>query len=412
MNNPPGTSTFVLKLAVTCLLATATRGFCAEPVSPLKPVVATNYVLITNIVRVLVTNYVVTTNVVLSTNGLVVGRTNRALPDLSWVPPEDGFDWIQLKSGEWLKGRIKALQKRDLEFDSEELKLMIFDWNDIRQLRSTHVNDLLYGDNEKASGSLWITPNLVTIGGPEARTFPRGQLQSITPGGSRANYWSGKVSAGLTLTSGNTKQVDYNAQANLQRRTPATRFKLGYIGNISRINNVESANNQRVNTEFDFWLTRRLYLITPLAEYFSDPFQNVARRGTLGVGVGYDIIAQRNLEWNVSTGPAYQQTWFDSVQAGSESTRGSAALVFGSDFDWEITRRIDLILEYRGQYTKRDVGETTHHGVVKLELELTKRLDLDVSFVWDRIQNPKQESSGAVPKQDDFRLVLGLGLRF
>ena len=42
----------------------------------------------------------------------------------------------------------------------------------------------------------------------------------------------------------------------------------------------------------------------------------------------------------------------------------------------------------------------------------TKRLDLDVSVVWDRTQNPKQESSGAVPKQDDFRLTLGLGVRF
>lgn len=34
------------------------------------------------------------------------------------------------------------------------------------------------------------------------------------------------------------------------------------------------------------------------------------------------------------------------------------------------------------------------------------------SFVWDRIQNPKQEGSGATPQQDDFRLVLGLGVRF
>ncbi|HOK71968.1 MAG TPA: hypothetical protein PLM83_10980, partial [Bacillota bacterium] len=37
-------------------------------------------------------------------------------------PPPDDFDWIQLKSGEWLKGRIKALQEDKLEFDSEELE--------------------------------------------------------------------------------------------------------------------------------------------------------------------------------------------------------------------------------------------------------------------------------------------------
>jgi len=118
------------------------------------------------------------------------------------------------------------------------------------------------------------------------------------------------------------------------------------------------------------------------------------------------------LEWTVSTGPAYQKMWFESVQAGDPTERDAIALTFGSKFDWAITRRIDLILEYRGQYTRREVGETFHHAVSTLSVELTKRFDLDVSFIWDRIQNPKQESSGAVPKQDDFRLVLGLGVRF
>jgi hypothetical protein len=50
--------------------------------------------------------------------------------------------------------------------------------------------------------------------------------------------------------------------------------------------------------------------------------------------------------------------------------------------------------------------------VSTIELKLTKRFDLDVSFVWDRIQDPKEEKGGTVPKQDDFRLILGLGVRF
>jgi len=91
---------------------------------------------------------------------------------------------------------------------------------------------------------------------------------------------------------------------------------------------------------------------------------------------------------------------------------GTAALVFGSRFDWDITRRIELILEYRGQYTSREVGETTHHSVSTLSLELTKRFNLDVSFVWDRITNPKVGSDLVQPKPDDFRLVVGLGVDF
>ena len=55
--------------------------------------------------------------------------------------------------------------------------------------------------------------------GTEPPQMPRGQLLGLTPGGgNERSYWSGKATLGLTVRSGNTDQVDYNAQANLQRR--------------------------------------------------------------------------------------------------------------------------------------------------------------------------------------------------
>ena len=198
----------------------------------------------------------------------------------------------------------------------------------------------------------------------------------------------------------------------MQRRTPATRLSLDYIGNVSSADGAESANNHRVNTEFDLWLSRRFYLVLPSAEYYKDPFQNLEHRVTAGVGVGYDLIDRPNLEWNITSGPAYQYAWFDSAEPGEPTEKGAAALTFGSRLTWDITHRIKWILEYRGQYTSREVGETTHHGVSTLSLELTKRFDLDVSFVWDRISNPKVGSDLVEPKPDDFRLVVGLGVDF
>lgn len=174
-----------------------------------------------------VTNTAVTTNTVLSTNGMVAISTNSALPALSWVPPQDRFDWIQLKSGEWLKGRIKAMQDRELEFESEELDDQTFDWKDIRQVRSPRMLDVLMIDGQELSGPVMITPTEMTIGADSPSVLPRNQIQSLTPGGSKErNYWSGSLSAGLTLRAGNTESVDYTAQASLQRRTPATRLSL------------------------------------------------------------------------------------------------------------------------------------------------------------------------------------------
>ena len=335
---------------------------------------------------------------------------------LPWRPlPPDAKDddWIQLKSGEWLKGRLKGMQDRKLDFISDELDDQEFDWKDIHQVRSLRMISVLFNDRQTVSGPVTITREQVTVEGLTPVVRPRTDLDSLTPGGqTELSLWSGKAAIGLTLRAGNSEQTDYTAQFTLERRTPGTRLSLDYIGNASSVDGVESANNHRVNAEFDLWLSRRFYLLLPAAEYLKDVFQNIDRRVTVGVGVGYDLIDRRNLNWNITAGPAYQKTWFHSVEPGVAEEKGAAALTFGSEFDWDITRRIEVILEYRGQYTSKEVGETTHHSVSTLSLELTRRLDLDVSFIWDRVTKPKPASDGTVPKQDDFRLVVGLGLDF
>jgi putative salt-induced outer membrane protein YdiY len=398
-------------------LASSVHSFGAEPVRSPQTVVVTNYLVVTNIF--VVTNYVISTNVVLTTNAtssagdLAAGGTNSLPHDLGWAPPADAFDWIQLKSGEWLKGKIKAMQDRRLEFDSEELKLQSFDWRDVRRLRSPHVTDVMFENRTTASGPVEVTPDEVKISGDEPRTVPRRELLSLTPGGSKErNYWTGKISAGATFRSGNSKEVNYTASAELQRRSPATRLRVTYVGNFSQTEGVQTADRQQANSTFDIWLSRHFFVRAPSAEYVHDRFQNIAHRVTGGVGLGYDILDRPGLEWNVTAGPAYQQIWFDSVETGQRETRGAAALVFTSRFDWEITPRIDLILEYRGQYTSREAGETAHHGESTLSLELSRRLDLDVSLYWDRISFPKPNADGTVPKPDDFRMVLKLGVDF
>jgi putative salt-induced outer membrane protein YdiY len=380
----------------------------ASPAQTL-PIVTTNYIIVTNMV--LVTNAATTTN--LSTTAAAVEKSKSDLPELGWVPPDDEFDWIQLKSGEWLKGTLTGMQNRVLEFRSEELNDLTFDWKDIRQVRSKRTFNLLSVNGNLASGPVSITPDTVTVNGPVTLTYPRDSLHSLTPGGEKErNLWSGKLSLGLTLRAGNSSQTEYNAQARLRRRTPGTRLSLDYIGFISSLEGAQTANDHRVNAEFDVWLSRRLFLVLPGLEYYKDRFQNIDYRLTGGVGVGYDLIANRDMEWNVTAGPAYQKIVYYSVEPGEDDSKTTGALTFGTRYDWTIRKGTDLIVEYRGQFTSKDVGETTHHTVATLSLDITKQIDLDVTFTWDRISDPKAGANGVVPKPDDFRLVVGFGVNY
>lgn len=50
------------------------------------------------------------------------------------------------------------------------------------------------------------------------------------------------------------------------------------------------------------------------------------------------------------------------------------------------------------------------HWLNSFEFELTRLLDFDVSFIWDRVQYPVADEDGLVPENDDLRLIFGIGL--
>ena len=49
---------------------------------------------------------------------------------------------------------------------------------------------------------------------------------------------------------------------------------------------------------------------------------------------------------------------------------------------------------------------------MSFETEWTSILDFDLTFVWDRTEKPRKDDLGNIPEQDDFRMVVGLGIEF
>ena len=337
--------------------------------------------------------------------------TNQFVPWTATAPRGDSFDWIQLKSGEWLKGRMKSLQNDKLEFDSEELDLREFDWEDIPFLRLPRYTAVRFETAGTVGGSVLVTTNEVLVSGASTNAYLRSDLIGITPTGKREiNNWSASLDAGLTLRSGNTRQVDFNAQVNIDRRTPSTHLSLEYLGNFGEVQGEQTANNHRITAEFDYFLSRRVYVIVPFAELYRDPLQNLDYRLTLGSGVGYDLIKKPSVEWSVSAGPAYQENYYTSVAQGESQEPGALALVAGTKFHADLTKHVELDLELRAQVTSKTVGETSYHGLAKLKYEIHKHLNLYTSFIWDRITNPQTAANGITPLKDDFCLVTGLGV--
>lgn len=336
--------------------------------------------------------------------------------NLNWLPlniGRDEADWLQLKSGEWLRGRLKYIQQKTVEFDSDELDELSLKLKNVRQIYPAEPMYAKFNDREPVFGTIVVSNNQVSVTGPEQVSLPVDELTGITRSGIRGiRDWSGKASIGFSLQSGNRQLTTMTTSAELARRTPNTQFLLDYLGNYSQVAGVENANNQRVNGIYDVRLDRHWFIRPAQLEYYHDSIANIQLRANAGVGAGYYIFDRDGLTWLVAAGPSYQYTRFDTVEPGQADTTTTLAGVVQSSFKLDITRRLDLSLGYLGTFTSQEAGEYTHHAVATLSFEIKRHLDIDISYVWDYIQNPQVQSSGIVPKNSDYYLTVGLGVRF
>lgn len=162
----------------------------------------------------------------------------------------------------------------------------------------------------------------------------------------------------------------------------------------------------------DVYVTRRFYYTPINAEYYSDPFQNIEQRISVGAGLGYAFIDTSKVEWNISAGPAFLTTKYVSVLPGEDISIDSGSITISTDLDAELSKTIDFIYKYNIQASKKESGGYSHHMIATLETEITKDFDFDVSVVWDRISHPTVDNTGKVPEPNDFRFILGVGYSF
>ncbi len=335
----------------------------------------------------------------------------------AWTPPEPApadFDWIQLSSGEWLKGTLKTLYDSKLTFDSDKLGLLELDWEDVRQVFGHRPFSASFEGATVVDGQLRISETTVFITmGEETQQFDRNDLLSIAQEVSKEiDYWSGKLNLGLSFASGNTDQTQYSAIASLNRQTSSTRFVNTYLANYTKTDGENTINNHRFNTYFDVFRTRRYFLRPVFGEYYRDTIKNIAHRATVGTGLGYHIIDTPKTKWDVSGGPAYQYTQFNSVEAGQDDSESTPVLMAGTEFNRALNDTVNFDFLYNFQLVNERSGSYNHHLVATLETALTKFLNFDVSFVWDRTETPQPREDGTLPDPNDYYLIFSIGADF
>ena len=333
-----------------------------------------------------------------------------------WNPeppdPED-WDWIQLTSGEWLKGKLIVLYRHDMEFDSDELDTLILDWDDIQRIRTGSLMQLRLTGGEHRWGQLILEDNRISFKGRRDQTYAKEDVISITAGDKlEKSLWAVKYTLGVDVRSGNSKQEDITNNLKVQRRSVSNRLVFDYITNYSEVEDIETVNNHRATGSWDIFLSDALFLRPISAELTKDPFQNIEVKYSTSVGVGYQIVDTSVVEWLLVGGPGYQGTYFESVGDDSNAEERSGSFVTSSELDVEISSDVDFFYDYNFTFMSENAGRYSHRMNAGIEVDLGRFFDLNFSVIWDRTANPQPDEFGITPEQDDYRMNVGLGFEY
>ena len=328
-------------------------------------------------------------------------------------PSKDMKDWLQLKSGEWLRGNMDLFRDLKLEFDSDELDDLVIDWEDIVAFRTPRDMTFVFLGQRIYTGSASMRDGMIRINTENGvRELPRRDLLSIIEGSARErDFWSAKLNLGVTTRTGNTNQTDFSTRLEIKREATRSRVTLDYRGDFSEVNEEQTVNSHKGSLLFDLFISRMFY-VTPFSyEYYSDRFQNIDYRSTIGAGVGYFFFRQSRIDWSVGLGGGSQVTTHLSVEDGEDVRDKTGSLIPTTKLDTDITKDIDLKIEYRSMIGIPDPKSSTHNVSGTISIDFYRDIfELTFSIVWDRVDNPKAYEDGTVPEKDDLKVIFGFGI--
>ena len=336
----------------------------------------------------------------------------QGLPAQFTIKFGDSFDWMRLTSGEWLKGRVKRMREDEIEFDSDKLDVVTFDWEKVDRLHCPEINTYVFEDKVDAVGRAVVTKDTVLVETADGIvSYPRELLLSIVDGRPRErNWWSTRLGAGFSANAGNTDQGSLNAYFQLTRADYRTRTRLRYDGTIGYADREQNVNRHIGNAEVRLFLSHRWYFWPAAAQFLNDRFQNIKLRATPGAGAGAHVFDTKRWEWDIDAGLGYQYIEFLSTAAGVKNPQNDGFVSVGTWAKLEFYKDIKLELQWRTNLVYTTLGNTNHTGEARFTIEVADIFDFETSFLFLRTEDPPPRVDGTSPEKNDYQLIIGVAL--
>jgi len=272
-------------------------------------------------------------------------------------------DQVTLKNGDRLTGKIIKSDAKTLVIKTESAGDVTFQWSAIEGISSSEPLHIGLSGGQMIVGSVTTSDGRIQITTLAAGvvTTSKDSIQLIRSDSEQASYdagidrlrnprltdfWSGFMDTGLSVTRGNSNNLNFALSGNAVRKSPrdtiTAYFTSTFANNGATGATLTTANAIGGGLRVDLNVRKRLYVFG-LTDFYHDQFQMLNLRNVLGGGAGYHVVDTKPTVFDVYGGGAFNQSYYSTpltqqtgeIMAGEYLTHAvSNRMTFSERFDF------------------------------------------------------------------------------
>ena len=320
-------------------------------------------------------------------------------------------DQVVFKNGDRLTGKIETAADGKLTFQSQVAGKVTIALADLQTFSTDEAIELHLKDGAVVKRRVQqADPNRITIESGETiqpQALQIADIVTLNPPPTPPAKWTGLISAGWGLTTGNTHIENRSASVNAVRRSENDRITLNmdYARSRQEVAGVKNVTEDwwRSRAQYDYYVSKKLYVYGD-GRYEKDAIAKLDRRVLVGGGVGYQWIETDRTQFRTAIGAASRYEAYTVPGAESQS---ATTVQVGYSFAHKLCKTVD-ILNNTDYYP--DVSKFSDYylsSTAEVRAHFTPRMfaNFKVIFNYDKTPAPGQGDT-------DFKYLLGIGLSF
>lgn len=229
-----------------------------------------------------------------------------ALLAVGLIPATGLADTVTLGNGDRLSGRIVSMQAASLTLETAYAGTLKLPWSRIRHIESDAPVRVRLADGTELDGRLRAAADgqvRIRIGSlAETAPLDLDRVAAINPPRHPdKTSVKGRVSAGGSVSSGNSDARTLHLAADAVARNPTQRVTLGAELNEASQDGATTASNWRLGLKYDHFVADKTYVYAN-TRFDHDGQADLDLRSTLGVGAGRQIFDRDALKLSMEGG--------------------------------------------------------------------------------------------------------------